>query len=80
MNARIQTLLAKFKETESQHRGMQVIIGNDEIEKFAQLIALECLRIVEKNHEKAMNEYDTDVDYAMCSTRVDIENQFGVKE
>ena len=48
-------------------------------EKFAELIVQKCLSIVEKNHEKAMNEYDTDVDYAMCSTRVDIENQFGVK-
>ena len=38
MNQRIQTLLAKFKETESTHRGDAVLIGFDEIEKFAELI------------------------------------------
>ena len=47
---------------------------------LVKLVVQACLSVVEKNHEKAMNEYDTDVDYAMCSTRVDIENQFGVKE
>ena len=47
MNTRIQTLLAKFKETESTHRGAQVLIGLDEIEKFAELIVHECLDIVD---------------------------------
>ena len=42
MNERIQTLLAKFKETESTHRGAHVLIGIDEIEKFAELIVKEC--------------------------------------
>ena len=48
-------------------------------QRFAELIVQKCLGIVEKNHEKAMNEYDTDVDYAMCSTIVEIEQQFGVE-
>ena len=43
MNERIQTLLAKFKETESTHRGAHVLIGLDEIEKFAELIVRECI-------------------------------------
>ena len=46
MNTRIQTLLAKFKETESTHRGAQVLIGLDEIEKFAELIVKECIDTV----------------------------------
>jgi hypothetical protein len=45
MNERIQTLLAKFKETESTHRGAQVLIGLDEIEKFAELIVRECAQV-----------------------------------
>ena len=42
MNTRIQTLLAKFKETESTHRGAECLAGLDEIEKFAELIVREC--------------------------------------
>jgi len=48
MNERIQTLLAKFKETESTHRGAHVLIGIDEIEKFAELIVRECQNRVEQ--------------------------------
>ncbi len=47
MNERIQTLLAKFKETESTHRGAHVLIGSDEIEKFAELIVQECIKVVD---------------------------------
>ncbi len=42
MNERIRKLLVEFKEVESQHRGLEVIIGMDEIEKFAELIVREC--------------------------------------
>jgi hypothetical protein len=45
MNERIQALLAKFKETESTHRGAHVLIGIDEIEKFAKLIVQECAQV-----------------------------------
>ena len=48
MNERIQTLLAKFKETESTHRGAHVLIGSDEIEKFAELIVKECARAADE--------------------------------
>ena len=51
MNERIQTLLAKFKETESTHRGAHVLIGSDEIEKFAELIVQRTLDIVEAHTE-----------------------------
>jgi hypothetical protein len=45
MNTRIRTLLAKFKETESTHRGAECLAGLDEIEKFAELIVRECAQV-----------------------------------
>ena len=48
MNERIRKLLAKFKETESTHRGAHVLIGIDEIEKFAELIVFECADMVDR--------------------------------
>jgi hypothetical protein len=42
MNERIRKLLVKFKEVESQHRGLEVIIGMNEIEKFAELVVKAC--------------------------------------
>ncbi len=53
MNEQIQTLLAKFKETESTHRGAHVLIGSDEIEKFAELIVRECAKIADSADESA---------------------------
>ena len=67
MNERIQTLLAKFKETESTHRGAHVLIGIDEIEKFAELIVRECAQVA------------SDYDGAHYVGTV-IEEHFGVKE
>ena len=51
MNNRIQTLLAKFKETESTHRGAQVLVGFDEIEKFAELLIGECIKIADNDYD-----------------------------
>ncbi len=48
MNTRIQTLLAKFKETESTHRGAHVLIGSDEIEKFAELLLKDAFTIIKE--------------------------------
>jgi hypothetical protein len=45
MNTRIRTLLAKFKETESTHRGAECLAGLDEIEKFVELIVKECAQV-----------------------------------
>ena len=67
MNTRIQTLLAKFKETESTRRGAKVLVGHDEIEKFAQLIVQECTNI--------MLHY-TDVDEGAAV----VKKNFGVEE
>ena len=43
MNQRIRALLEKFKGIESQHRGMEGIIGMNEIEKFTEIIISECI-------------------------------------
>ena len=45
MNERIQGLMVELKKTVSTHRGAEVLIGYDEIEKFAELIVLECCDI-----------------------------------
>ena len=42
MNERIQELMVELKKTVSTHRGDAVLIGYDEIEKFAELIVREC--------------------------------------
>ena len=43
MNERIKELMVELKKTVSTHRGDAVLIGYDEIEKFAELIIRECI-------------------------------------
>ena len=45
MNERIKELMVELKKTVSTHRGDAVLIGYDEIEKFAELIIRECIDI-----------------------------------
>ena len=45
MNERIKELMVELKKTVSTHRGDAVLIGYDEIEKFAELIVRECADI-----------------------------------
>ena len=45
MNERIKELMVELKKTVSTHRGDAVLIGYDEIEKFAELIVRECARL-----------------------------------
>ena len=47
MNERIKELMVELKKTVSTHRGDAVLIGYDEIEKFAELIIRECIDLVE---------------------------------
>ena len=47
MNERIKELMVELKKTVSTHRGDAVLIGYDEIEKFAELIVGECMELVE---------------------------------
>ena len=74
MNERIQTLLAKFKETKSTHRGAHVLIGSDEIEKFAELIVKECANIVQDSPWQLPQGYKS-VDQSKL-----IKKYFGVEE
>jgi hypothetical protein len=69
MNTRIQTLLAKFKETESTHRGAECLAGLDEIEKFAELILQEATDIV----------YDMLDDNTGAEVVVRVKEHFGVE-
>jgi hypothetical protein len=70
MNERIRKLLVEFKEVESQHRGLEVIIGMDEIEKFAELIVKECIKVA--GTEMGYSHY--------CAMRDKLEEHFGVEE
>jgi hypothetical protein len=49
MNERIKELMVELKKTVSTHRGDEVLIGYDELEKFAELIVRECI-----NHEELL--------------------------
>ena len=49
MNERIKELMVELKKTVSTHRGDAVLIGYDEIEKFAELIVGECAKVLETN-------------------------------
>ena len=48
MNERIKELMVELKKTVSTHRGDAVLIGYDEIEKFAELIVAECIDIADE--------------------------------
>ena len=49
MNERIKELMVELKKTVSTHRGDAVLIGYDEIEKFAELIVQECVNVLHDN-------------------------------
>ena len=53
MNERIRELMVELKKTVSTHRGAEVLIGYDEIEKFAELIIEQCIDIVSAGGEFA---------------------------
>ena len=75
MNERIQTLLAKFKETESTHRGAECLAGLDEIEKFSELIVKECCDVLQ-NETIMHNGYG----YSQGFLHKKIKQHFGVEE
>ena len=49
MNNRIKELMVELKKTVSTHRGDEVLIGYNEIEKFAELIVQECVNVLHDN-------------------------------
>jgi len=66
MNERIKELMVELKKTVSTHRGDEVLIGYDELEKFAELIVRECANVA-ADHE-ALDIYE------------EIREHFGVEE
>ena len=51
----------------------------DELAKFAQLIVAECVRIVAKRKDQAIDD-GWNVDEAMSMAEMDLEEHFGVEE
>ncbi len=91
MNERIKELMVELKKTVSTHRGDEVLIGYDELEKFAELIVQECLSIVDSNNPRppgttimyslAKDEYfDTGWQVAVETKSNQIKQHFGVEE
>ena len=69
MNERIKELMVELKKTVSTHRGDAVLIGYDEIEKFAELIIRECIDNVKVWEKDSRNH----ISYRL-------ERHFGVEE
>ena len=77
MNERIQELMVELKKTVSTHRGDAVLIGYDEIEKFAELIVEECRYVMDCN--KGSDQH-TEWNRALFETSEKIKEHFGVEE
>jgi len=73
MNERIREL--------AKQAGAQGIVNRDfvDIEKFAKLIVRECVSIVAKRKDQAIDD-GWNVDEAMSMAEMDLEEHFGVKE
>ena len=76
MNTRIRELMAELKKTVSTHRGAEVLIGHDEIEKFAELIVRECAEVcIAKYYYSDQMSKQCGINFAK-----DIKQHFGVEE
>ncbi len=79
MNERIKELMVELKKTVSTHRGAEVLIGYDEIEKFAELIVKDItasLREIAKHQEVTGSE---SVSYSLRQIAGGVELQYGIK-
>ena len=77
MNERVKELMVELKKTVSTHRGAEVLIGYDEIEKFAELIVDQMLAITDAHTEV----FQTDRDKAVIEhIKQSVKTHFGVKE
>ena len=76
MNERIKELMVELKKTVSTHRGDAVLIGYDEIEKFAELIVRECCLVLEQT-ETALDRHKWP---SPSECGVYIKEHFGVEE
>jgi len=75
MNERIKELMVELKKTVSTHRGDAVLIGYDEIEKFAELIVRECIQVGGPE-----DSYTDDWFKAKADSINKIKQHFGVEE
>ena len=71
MNKRTRELMVELKKTVSTHRGAAVLIGYDEIEKFAELVVRECADVAFDDWCEGTNEE---------SSQMAILKHFGVEE
>ena len=55
------------------------LLGDDAVEKFAELIVRECVGIVSKRKNQAIDD-SWNVDEAMSMAEMDLEEHFGVEE
>lgn len=81
MNERIQTLAGEALDQampQTWHNISPVDLDRI-LEKFAKLIAKECVGIVAKRKNQAIDD-DWNVDEAMAASMFDIEDHFGVEE
>ena len=69
MNQNIRTLLEKVKGVESQHRGMEAIIGANEIERFTQIIIKECILRTQHDAELYHEMGEIELESALISYR-----------
>ena len=78
MNKRIRELAEKVGSTHKQSLGVYQFY-TDELEKFAKLIVRECVGIVSKRKNQAIDD-GWNVDEAMSMAEIDLEKHFGVEE
>jgi hypothetical protein len=84
MNERIEKLaeqakahvLARIDEDDSDWDDQHTVLYN---QKFAELIAAECVRIIDNKKDQAIDE-EWKVDEAMSAASFDIEDHFGIIE
>jgi hypothetical protein len=83
MNERIKKFAeqagAVFEQTNGLNDCPQDSLVGDEIEKFAELIVAECVGIVAKRKDQAIDN-GWNVDEAMSMAEMDLEEHFGVEE
>lgn len=80
MNERIKELMVELKKTVSTHRGDAVLVGYDEIEKFAELIVLERCQVIDADCQLQMRQRVITNLGGLNQARELIKQHFGVKE
>lgn len=85
MNERIQELTEQIVGPSKLHGGEFALMGNNQVEKFAELIVQECLKKIETYEIPVGNSYSGELACewtydALKSIRNDIKEHFGVND